>query len=537
MGYRGETFVMDLNVGGFDYNKNTDRVAPTSMVGDSENINLHDGGRSKRGGTAVVNGTPIGGTPRIWGIYQYTQEDGTSEVLTADANGEILSDYDDATPVQTGLTINRPVHFTTFNNICYICTGNNVPYTYDGTTCAVMANPAAEWTGVGANVNYPRKMLVHGKGASSRLWAIYGATDPYTIWASKLSAGDNTTKADFVTGVYTDYIDTGDGFGIINGVEFGDRLILMGKKHAYIVDDTDADIANWGHEKSIWEGGTANDRTLIVVANDIVSLTEDAIVYSVVGSQAYGDYQKTALSGQPDGAPFIDKYIRDNLKLSAIEDWHMTYDSLLRRIHIFAVRSGQSNVDVALTYYIDRGPASGWTILGNRAAASGYRASCSTLVRKGVGNYKVYTGGMADGNVWELEVTALNDNSAAYTTAFETPHTHFGDPRMKKRYDTLHLVVETKGAYNLSIDIWTDGTYKKTETVDLSGTGGIYGTTKWGPGAGEDVYGNTELVSALVPIGIVGYRIKYFIYNNNADEGFFVSHIYTDFKPVGRTAY
>jgi hypothetical protein len=175
--------------------------------------------------------------------------------------------------------------------------------------------------------------------------------------------------------------------------------------------------------------------------------------------------------------------------------------------------------------------------LGNRDAASGYRASCSTVVRKAVGNYKVYTGGMADGFVWELETTALSDNLVAYDAAFETPHTHFGDPRLKKRFDTLQLVVETKGAYNLNVDVWVDGSYKKTVTVDLSGTGGIYGTTKWGPGAGDDVYGNTELVSAITAIGLVGFRIKYFIYNNNVDEGFFVSHLYTDFKPLGRTAY
>ncbi len=539
MPYRGEAFVMDLNMGGFNYDKNTDRVPAVDMVGDSENIDLHEGGRSKRGGTAHVNETAIGGTPRIWGIYEYRREDGTSEVLTADANGEILSDYDDASPVMaTGtLTINRPVHFETFNNICYICTGNNIPYTYDGTTIAVMANPATEWDGTGSNLNYPRKMITHGRGASERLWAIYGATDPYTVFYSNLSQGDNSTKADFTTGNGTLYIDTKGGFGGINAGKFGDRLICAGKNRTYIIDDEDATASNWGYEQSQWTGGTANDRTFIVVANDIVSLTEDLVVYSVVAKETYGDYEKVALSRTQDGSPFMDEYMKHNLKVSAIADWHMVYDPVLRRIHIFAVRSGETNVDIALTYYIDKGPRNGWTILGNRDAASGYRASCSAVVRKAVGDNKVYTGGMADGFVWELATTAANDEDAAYAASFETPHTHFGDPMLKKRFDTVHLVVETSGSYNLTVDIWIDGSYRTSGTVDLSGVGGTYGTTKWGPGVGEGVYGNTELIEAIIPIGIVGKRIKYFISNDNADETFYVSHIYTDFKPLGRVAY
>ena len=78
MAYKGETFVMDLNIGGFNYDKNTDRIPAEALVGDSENINLHKGGRSKRGGTSHVNGTVIGGTPRNWGTYQYRKEDGTA---------------------------------------------------------------------------------------------------------------------------------------------------------------------------------------------------------------------------------------------------------------------------------------------------------------------------------------------------------------------------------------------------------------------------------------------------------------------------
>ncbi len=527
MVYRGETFVMDLNVGGYNYDKNTDRIPPTSMVGETRNINIHEGGRSKRGGTAPVNSSAIGGTPKIYGCYQYRQEDGTETIITVDDNGEILADYDDSTPLATGLTVNRAVHFETFNNLLYICTGNNLPYVWNGAgSAAAIVAPAVEWSS-----NYPRKMITHGKGASERLWAIYGKTDPYTVFYSALSAGDNSTEAVFTTGAGTLYIDTADGFGVVNAIEFGDRLICSGKRFHYIVNDTDSDTANWGYEKSIWEGGSGSDRLLIAAGNDLISMTEDGSIYSVVTSEQYGDYKKTLLTRLPgDGTPFIDEYIRDNIKLSAIDDFHMIFDPVLRAIYIFVVRTGQTSVDTALCYFIDRGVTDGWTIKDNLASASGYSAACSALVKKAIGDDKIYTGGWTDGYVWELETSAKNDNDNAYQAGAEFPNAHFGDPMLTKRYDRARLIVEAKGVYDLRVNISIDGQYRTQALVPLSGTGGAYGTAVYGTA----LYGTEELMEVVVPIGMIGKRIKYHIFNNNVDEDFFISHIYTDFKPLSR---
>ncbi len=527
MAYRGEVFVMDLNAGGYNYDKNVDRIPATAMVGESINVNTHQGGRAKRGGTDNVNSTVIGGTPRVWGVYQYRQKDGTVEILTAGADGEILTDYDDSTPLKTGLTIDQPVHFETFNNLCYICTGNDQVQVYDGTTWSALAAPDVAWTGS----NFPRKMITHGRGASERLWAIGCTTSPYDVYYSGLSAGDNSTEADFTSGNGILYVDTADGFGVLNAVEFGDRLICFGKNLPYIIDDTDSDAANWGYEKGIWEGGTATDRLLIPVGNDIVSMKEDGSVYSVITTESYGDYKKTLLTRLPnDGTPFIDEYIRDNVKLSAISDFHMTYDPVLRAIYIFVVRTGQTEVDTALVYFIDKGPADGWCIKGNWDSDSGYSASCSALVKKAVGDDKIYTGGWDDGYIWELETTAKNDNDAAYKSGCEFPNNHFGDPQLTKRFDRAGFIVETKGNYDLYVNVSVDGAFRVQLRVSLKGVGGVYGTGVYGTA----VYGETGLIEVVMPIHIIGKRIKYHIFNNNADEDFFISHIYTDFKPLGR---
>ncbi len=520
--YQGQTFVIDCSQGGFSNDLNKDRIPPHSMVTDTRNINIHEGGRAKRGGTDNVNSTVIGGTPRIYGIYQYRQKDGSVEILTADANGELLSDYDDSSPLKTGLTIDQSVHFETFNNLCYICTGNDQVQVYDGATVSAITAPDADWTGT----NFPRKMITHGRGASERLWAIGGIVDPYTISYSGLSAGDNSTEATFTSGNGQLYIDTADGFGVLNIVEFGDRLIAFGKNRVYIVDDSDSSAANWGYEKSQWEGGTATDRTVISVANDLISMTEDGTVFSVVSTESYGDYKKSTLTR----AAFMDQWIRDNVKLSAIDDFHMTYDPVLRCIYIFVVRTGQTSIDTALCYFIDRGPEEGWVIKDNLNSASGYSASCSTLVRKAVGDNKIYTGGWTDGYVWEIESAAQSDNGAGYESGFRTPRFHLGDPRLTKQFDRGWLVTFSTGVSDLTVDLWVDGISVGQEVVSLASIGAVYGTGVYGTG----VYGGAQLVEASFPIGKVGKRIEFFVYNNAASEDYFVAMLMVDFTPVGR---
>ena len=529
MGYRGQTHGIDFARGGFSFDQNIDKIPITAMVEGTKNINLHKGGRSKRGGTSHVNGTVITGTPRIWGLYQFRLQNGTEFILTATSDGKIQKNYN--TELKTGLTIDRPVHFITFNNMCVICTGNDLPQIWDGAAGSTtdIVNEATDWAGG----NYPRKMIIHGRGASERLWAINGKTDPNTVYASAENPGDGSTEPDFVTGVLTFYIDTGDGHGIVNGAEYGDRIILAGKSWTYIIDDTDSDTSKWGYNKAQWGGGTATDKTFVQVTNDIISMTEDGTVYSVTAAQNYGDYKQATLTR----ASFIDEYIREKMKLSAIGDFHVIYDPVLRCINFFVIRANQTDIDTALVYFIDRGPEEGWVIKDNINSDSGFKASCSALVRKAVGDFKIYTGGMGDGYVWELETSTHNDNSAAYSSGFKTPRGHLGDPRVTKRFDQGRILVDAKGPYNLLVDFWVDGSYVGQETISLAGIGSTYGGgTTYGADGSAGTYGGGEVIEVAFPIKKVGLRIEYHIFNNNVDEDFFISQLLTDFKPLSRMA-
>ena len=424
-----------------------------------------------------------------------------------------------------GLTINQAVHFETFNNLLIICTGNDLPQVWTGTgNISAMSNVPTDWSG---SSNFPRKVVKHGRISSERLWAIGGAVDPFTVYASALNSKDGSTEPDFSdANVITIFIETSDGFGIVNAVEFTDRLLCAGKSTIYIIDDLDINTANWGYEKSAWEGGCATSRLMIAVSNDVVAMDENGTIFSVTGTQTYGDYKKASLT-RPN---FIDQWIRDNVKLSAIDDFHMIYDPVLRALYIFVVRTGNTEVNTALVYFIDRLPERGWVIKDNLDFDSGYNASASALVRKAVGDNKIYTGGWDDGLVWELETATLNDNGSSYKAGFKTPKFHMGDPRLTKRFDTGWIVASEQGAASLLIDTWVDGESLDQQSVSLLSDGGIYGTAVYG----SDMYGGDDLVMVSFPIGAEGQRLQYEVHNDSGGQDFFITLMMTDFEPLGR---
>ena len=71
MGYKGQTYAIPLDKGGLSANPNIDASDPTAMIFPTQNLNLKNGLREKRGGTAkVYTGTFATGST-IQGIYDY----------------------------------------------------------------------------------------------------------------------------------------------------------------------------------------------------------------------------------------------------------------------------------------------------------------------------------------------------------------------------------------------------------------------------------------------------------------------------------
>lgn len=511
MGYKGQAFQIPCNRGGFNNNQNTDLIPPEMFVSPSRNINLHEGGRHKRGGTAKVNGTAVSGAPRIMGGIDFKLASTSYQVFLAN-DGKLYSSP--TTTLKTGLSTANFPSFAIFNNELYEADGAHRPQTWDGAAGSTsdLTTPAADWTGG----DQPFQVIVHGKGASRRTWWLLGNKAYYSVLANGKDCASATS------GVIT--IDTGDAVGLVGGVDFQGRLILFSRDQAFLITDDDPDTATWGYETVAWAGGAAHWRTIVKTTNDLIIMDESGEIYSITSVQAFGDYKRASLARPA----FVDNYIRDNVDLTRVANFHAVYDPVIRAVFFWVTRNGQTTNDTALVYFIDRPPEEGWTIHDNQNYNSGYSASCAFVVRVSAGTYTIYTGDYS-GFLWKLNQTTRSDDSNAYYGGFKTPALTFDNPRVTKHYKRGFVVAKTQGSYDLQINVWIDGQVQAGATVSLAGTGGVLGSFI----LGTDVLGGTEFLAREFELGYRGRRIQLEFYNNTAAQDFFVSQILIDHKMGG----
>lgn len=515
MGYAGKTYNLPCNEGGLNHNSNIDMVPPVMMVHPSRNLDLSKGGRGKRGGTAHVNSTTISGSPKVIGLHDFTLVNGNQFLVMATNDGKLWKNF--TTTIKTGLTADSITSMEVFSDKVYFSNGANIPQSWDGSAGSTsdLTNVPTDWTGA----NYPKQIIKHGKGNSERLWALGCPSTPHTIYAS-----DNGTDDFSDANVTTFNIETGDGIGIVGGVEFGDRIIVFSKKRAYVIDDTSSTASEWGYSTAQWEGGVANHRLIIKTPTDIVCMTDDGDIYSIGAAESYGDYKAGSIA-KPS---HIDRWIREHVNLSLIDQFHAVYDPQLRAIKFFMIRNGQSSIDMALVYYIDRGPQEGWMVHDNQNDASGYAASCSTVYKVSSGDFRIYTGGY-NGFVWTLEEATKSDDGAGYYAGWRTPYMTMENLRLTKHFRRGWIVTEPQGDYNLSVYAYVDGTQGPVQLVSLSGAGGVLDSFL----LDTDSLGGTELLDKTFDVGDRGKRIAFEVFNSKAGEDFFVSSMQIDFKTLG----
>lgn len=518
MGYSGNAYAIPYDRTGINDNPNIDLIPPSSIIHPSRNINIHENGVGKRGGTAKVNGTVISGTPRIMGIKNFRLRSGTSFVMFAGDDGSVYKNT--TTTIKTGLSTSNKFSFIVFDNQLYFADGANVPQSWDGSagSSSDLTTVPASWTGS----NYPGQLIVHQKKLSTRVVALNFPTDRDDFY---LSANDNPN--DFSTPYLYFPIRTGSGYGITGGQTFGDRLILFSKEQAYLFDDDSLIEADWGIVRAQWAGGVSHWRLIVKTFNDLINMTDDGVIYSVRTAQEFGDYRKADLT-KPSN---LDRWIRNNIDLSAINDFHGVFDPVRRIVRFFVKRIGQSQIDTSLNYHIDRPPEIAWTIHDNQDFTSGYNASASGLIEVSTGDFQIYTGNYA-GFLWKLEQSNKNDDSNGYWSGARTPNLDFQNPRSRKHYKRGKAVMEPKGNYSLNIRTWIDGNEIAEQTLSLAGIGSLYGTGVYGTAT----YGGDEVIAPVFDIGSFGVRIQHEYYNNTADEDFFISQALIDHRVLGARA-
>lgn len=519
MSYSGQTFRIPCNRGGFTHNPNIDNIDPTMMVEPSRNINLHNNVRESRGGTSKVN-TGYGGQ-RIMRAYDFIQVNGSQFYVVMTSDGKIWKNTTDT--IKTGLASSRFPSFVIWNDKLYIANGADRPQVWDGVAASTsdLTDVPTDWS---SNTTWPSQLIIHGRGNSERMWALGVPEFPFTLYGS--DDNDGISDADFSdANVLLFRAQTQQGNGLVAGVTFGDRLLVASNKKFYRLDDEDLSPDNWGLSEAQWEGGVAHPRLLVKTPNDLQAMDESGNIYSILTSEKFGDYEQASLTRPA----FIDRWIREFVDLTDMNEFHVIYDPNRRAVLWFVTKIGQSQNSLALVYLIDRGPIEGWTPPHeNIDNDSGYDASSSTLIKVGTGDFKVYTNDYS-GNAWEIETANINDDSNAYFHGFRTPDIPDENPRITKKYRRIWLVTQPEGNFEVQVETWIDSKTIGINTVSLAGTGAILGSFV----LGTDVLGGDEIIDTASDTGDVGKRIRFEIFNTNVNEDFKITEILYDRKMMG----
>lgn len=511
MGYVGNIYQFPFNLAGFQFNRNTDLLIDTALVDGTKNINLHEGGVSKRGGGSKFLTSAITGTPSITGLYDFRKQNGNSYRMFGTSDGKLYQNQE-SNLLKTAMSSSNKFHFATFADEVYISDGATIPQVWNGSDPSTVniAGIPTDWS---STSNYPFQIIPHSRGANARMWAIRSDA----IYASDNGDGDDFADANVKKiPIYSDS-------GLVGGVDFNGTLFGFSKTRAYIVDDTSADTAEWGYKEAIWEGGVAHWRLITKAGNNLYLMMDDGLIYSIRAVQSSGDYEQSAINKPAH----IDRWLREKVSLNNIENFHAAYDRKLRAIKYFVQVAG-SNTNTALTYFIDRPPEIAWVIHDNTDNPSGYNASISAEVRTSTGTYVISTGDFS-GNIWDLEQSTKADNALVYESSVKTRKINMGASRMWKHFRSMGLKASSASNSTLTVRIWIDGVRKSDKTIDVSGSGATFDEAI----LDTDVFAQDSIVPYSVDLGYYGFDIQVEIVNSVAAEDFFLSEMLIDFKNIG----
>ena len=475
-----------------------------------------------------------------------------NQITIGTTSGELKKIVNSVVDLKTGWTAGQYVSMEVFDGEVYFTNGSDDPEKWDGSsaTSSTMTDIPSDWT----TGTCPKQFIKHGRGNSERMWAVGCRDTPYTVYASVNGDGDDFSDAN----VTTINIDTGDGYGIVGAVEFGDRLFCFGKQKSYVIDDLDTNTSNWGYDAAQWDGGVAHCRLITETPNDVICMMDNGEIYSVTAAENYGDYKFASFTRKS----FMHEWIKENIDLTAINSFHSHYDKKLRAYRLFVVRNGQTAVDTCLTYYIERGVEDGWMIEDNLNNDSGFDAVCSAEVLESTGTYQFYTGDY-NGFLWKLNQSGNTDDSSYYTGQFKTSPTALEGVRTNKHFKRGWLVVEPQGTETINVKVWVDGT--RLDTPDgawavttgytvgkvVTNDGAIYDCTvahtskttdEPGTGVNWEDYWVQNRFSITVASGTNDYafninakgrRRQYEIWNEIVSEDMFINQVLTDYKPLG----
>jgi hypothetical protein len=397
----------------------------------------------------------------------------------------------------TKRTIYRTIAGDTGNHLFVVEIADNTTITYsdnkaDGDLGAAsptdsLAFLPSDWQG-----SWPKHMIKHGKSGNNCLVAWGVEAYPNRLYFSENGLADFSNGNVVAMNILTDKI--------VAVAEFVGQLIVFSQDKAFIVNDTDTDIANWTYSTASWDGGCAHQNLLVRLPNDLAVMSEEGNIYSVKATFQHGDYE----IGSITKPVFLDDWIRKNIDLSQIEKFHGIYDDELRAVKYFMIPNGESLPSLCLVYFVDFNLWSKHTF--------DIKHLCSNFLKINNSVWKIFTGGDV-GIAHSLESKIFLDSGSTYRSNFKTTPFTMDNPRTHKIFDNLWTVVKPKGQEVVQFKIYIDNDLYKTILLRFTGA--------------EDISRN--IVNA---IGTTGNRIEIEFENLNGDD-YFISQFIFDYQDIG----
>jgi hypothetical protein len=512
--FTGERYKLTFN-GSFNGNEDLQSVPAGDFAMGSRNLDIHNGGAEVRGGTQKVGSQIAASLKSLGGGILVKRSTGTIHTYCAGDDGKL---YRNGTSIETGRSTSEKTTFNAIDDEMYICNRVSIPRVDTGTAIANITTVAADWTGSA----YPTKIIVHAKNLSRRAvaWGVPGHEN--TLY---LSSQGNFKQFATGTSLQVEFSGIRDGHGIVDCVSKDGTLWVFGRSQTFILYDDDSSTANWGHYPASFKGGVHSPQLTCVVNNQIFVMNTEGDIYEVQTAQQLRDFKQASIA-----EPFwIHNYIRSEIDLTKIDQFHMAYDPKIKALRIFLVRTGQTTVDTSIGFLVNQGKWIPPHDAQDNPTASGFKAAASYEAEISTGAKKLYTQDY-NGYTWELSSVTKTDDGNGYKAETYSGSMDFDLSGEEKRYVFGQLHYKSRGDYIIKVVWFIDEVQQTSRTVSLSASSAVLGSFI----LDTDTLSVIGISSREFETGQIGQKMRISINNNTvAGADFFLSHIIFAFVKRG----
>lgn len=518
MGYTGIIAPIPIGDGGLDARDNKSAV-PINKLIKATNVSIKKGIVAKEGGSLKANSVVISGAPSIVGGTEFFPTVTTQRTIISTSDGKLYKDnplFDFSVTLKTGLGTDKKTVFT--EGGAEVSGNDKKLFSYngfdpiqvlsgDGATTSNIATGSPDWSG---NVQ-PVKGVIH----RNRHFVILG----HNVYMSTITDHEDFTGS----GSAIFPVFPGEGIRLTNCVSIFGRLYVFKEPYGiYFLEDTDNTSTNWVIKKVTGKIGCPGPDALDVGLNECVYLSTDGSLHFLSGSQEFGDVKDTDITA----ALNLENILINDINRGRLDRAVVRYYEDKKEVWVAYTSATGSRNDRILKLDISQ--------LDNIKASFTNKDSVESLwmeLNTSLSVRKPLAGG-SDGFVRELDRESRNVDGAAYLGELQIPYTGFeyydqGLENRNKLFDAIEIQAVPVGDHDITLDIYIDGEYSETRTVNMGTSGTALDTfvldTNRLDGSG--------VVNKIEPITGSGKRISLDIYNSGLNQSFEIEKLFCWFRP------